>query len=95
MFNWRNFDLSIILRRIGWHLAYNLSLRDLDVRLRDGTRRSTDPIRICKGNYLLNRIVQDGRCIMRRVRSVLFFKSITSGRIILDGIEMVHMMRKR
>ena len=29
------------------------------------------------------------------LRSMLGFKSISSARIILDGIEMVHMMRKR
>jgi len=35
------------------------------------------------------------RRIKRRVRSMLGFKSMASARIILDGIEMAHMMRKR
>lgn len=38
---------------------------------------------------------QDHRRIKRRVRSMLGFKSIASAQVILDGIEMVHMMRKR
>ncbi|WP_420848970.1 DDE-type integrase/transposase/recombinase [Phyllobacterium zundukense] len=42
-----------------------------------------------------NRIEQDHRRIKRRVRTMLGFKSETTARIILSGIEMVHMMRKR
>lgn len=68
---------------------------DLEDRLRDRSRRSSKPIRICKSKYLNNRIEQDHRRIKRRIRSMLGFKSISSARIILDGIEMVHMMRKR
>jgi transposase-like protein len=68
---------------------------DLEDRLCDRTRRSSKPIRICKSKYLNNRMEQDHRRIKRRVRSMLGFKSIASARVILDGIEMVHMMRKR
>ncbi|VVS96427.1 IS6 family transposase [Hoeflea sp. EC-HK425] len=68
---------------------------DLEDRLRDKTRRSLKPIRIRKSKYLNNRIEQDHRRIKRRVRSMLGFKSIASARVILDGIELVHMMRKR
>ena len=64
-------------------------------RLCDRTRRSSRPNRIRKGKYLNNRIEQDHRRSKRRVRSMLGFKSIASARVILDGIEMVHMMRKR
>ncbi|WP_192385830.1 DDE-type integrase/transposase/recombinase, partial [Mesorhizobium silamurunense] len=42
-----------------------------------------------------NRIEQDHRRIKRRVRPMLGFKSPATASIILDGIEMVHMMRKR
>ena len=35
------------------------------------------------------------RRIKRRIRSMLGFKSISSARVIIDGIEMVHIMRKR
>jgi len=68
---------------------------DLEDRLRDRSRRSKKPIRIRKSKYMNNRIEQDHRRIKRRVRSMLGFKSIASARVILDGIEMVHMMRKR
>jgi putative transposase len=68
---------------------------DLEDRLRDRSRCSLNPVRICKSKYLNNRIEQDHRRIKRRIRSMLGFKSISSARVILDGIEMVHMMRKR
>ena len=41
-----------------------------------------------------NRIEQDHRAIKRRVRPMLGFKSTSTARVILSGIEMVHMMRK-
>lgn len=41
-----------------------------------------------------NRIDQDHRAIKKRVRQMLGFKSLNSACVILDGIEMVHMMRK-
>ncbi|OBQ57705.1 hypothetical protein A8145_27025 [Mesorhizobium loti] len=42
-----------------------------------------------------NRIEQGHRRIKRRVRPMLGFKSPAAASIILDGIEMLHMMRKR
>jgi putative transposase len=42
-----------------------------------------------------NRIEQDHRRVKRRVRPMLGFKSSASARAILDGIEMIAMMRKR
>ncbi|ATU95061.1 hypothetical protein BLM14_25175 (plasmid) [Phyllobacterium zundukense] len=42
-----------------------------------------------------NRIEQDHRRIKRRIRPMLGFKSLKAAEIILSGIEMVHMMRKR
>jgi putative transposase len=42
-----------------------------------------------------NRIEQDHRRIKRRVRPMLGFNSPITASIILSGIEMVHMMRKR
>jgi len=64
-------------------------------RLRDGSRRRQTPVRIRQNRYLNNRIEQDHRSIKRRVRSMLGFKSSASARVILGGIEMVHMMRKQ
>lgn len=57
--------------------------------------KGRQPIRIRKSKYLNNRIEQDDRRIKRRIRPMLGFKSPTSAAIILSGIEMVHMMRKR
>ena len=42
-----------------------------------------------------NRIEQDHRAIKRRVRPMLGFKSVASARVILGGIELIHMMRKQ
>jgi putative transposase len=67
---------------------------DAESRLRDHSRR-LKPIRIRKSQYLNNRIEQDHRRIKRRIRSMLGFKSQASASIILSGIEMIHMMRKR
>ena len=53
------------------------------------------PIRTRRSQYLNNRLEQDHRRIKRRIRSMLGFKSQISAAIILSGIEMVHMMRKR
>ncbi len=68
---------------------------DAEHRLRDRSRRSLQPIRIRKSKYLNNRIEQDHRRVKRRIRSMLGFKSTASAEVILSGIEMVHMMRKR
>ncbi|WP_445505401.1 DDE-type integrase/transposase/recombinase, partial [Microvirga sp. G4-2] len=53
------------------------------------------PIRIRQSAYLNNRIEQDHRAIKRRTRPMLGFKSTRTARVILGGIEMVHMMRKQ
>ena len=64
-------------------------------RLQDRWRRELKPIRIPQSAYLNNRIEQDHRVIKRRVRPMLGFQAISSARVILGGIEMIHMMRKR
>jgi transposase-like protein len=63
-------------------------------RLQDRSRRRLKPIRIRQSQYLNNRIEQDHRAIKRRTRPMLGFKSMNNARVILGGIEMVHMMRK-
>jgi transposase-like protein len=68
---------------------------DMTNQLEDRSRRKLQPIRICQSRYLNNRIEQDHRAIKRRIRPMLGFKSMSSARAILGGIEMVHMMRKR
>ena len=67
---------------------------DAECRLRDRSRRQLPPIRIRQSRYLNNRIEQDHRAIKRRVRPMLGFQSMASARVILSGIEMIHMMRK-
>jgi transposase-like protein len=68
---------------------------DTTDRLRNTSRRKLKPIRVRQSQYLNNLIEQDHRAIKRRVRPMLGFKSIVSARVILSGIEMVHMMRKQ
>jgi len=63
-------------------------------RLGDRSRRKLKPIPIRQSAYLDNRIEQDHRAVKRRVRPMLEFKATASARVILSGIEMVHMMRK-
>jgi transposase-like protein len=63
-------------------------------RLQDHSRKKLKPIQIRQSSYLNNRIEQDHRAIKRRVRPMLGFKLIGSARVILGGIELVHMMRK-
>jgi transposase-like protein len=68
---------------------------DATNQLEDRSGRKLTPIRIRQSAYLNNRIEQDHRAIKRRVRPMLGFQSISSACAILNGIEMVHMMRKQ
>jgi transposase-like protein len=70
-------------------------LCDVESRLQDRSRYRLKPIRIRQSRYLNNRIEQDHRAVKRRVRPMLGFKSADSARVILGGIELVHMMRKQ
>lgn len=72
-----------------------IQLCDAEGRLQDRSRRRPKPIRIRQSQYLNNRIEQDHRAVKRRVRSMFGFKSIDSARVILGGIELIHMMRKQ
>jgi transposase-like protein len=67
---------------------------DTESQLQNRSRRGLKPIRIRQSQYLNNCIEQDHRAVKRRVRPMLGFKSMSSARAILGGIEMVHMMRK-
>jgi putative transposase len=68
---------------------------DTESRLQDRSRRQLKPIRIRQSQYLNNCIEQDHRTIKRHVRPMLGFKSVASARVILGGIELIHMMRKQ
>ncbi|EEA02811.1 Integrase catalytic region [Burkholderia sp. H160] len=52
------------------------------------------PIRIRQIRYLNDIVEQDHRTIKRIVRPMMGFKSLRCARIILSGIEVVHMIRK-
>jgi putative transposase len=52
------------------------------------------PIKIRQSKYLNNVVEQDHRAIKRIVRPMLGFKSLRCARIILGGIELMHMISK-
>ena len=80
----------------GSHTNYEAIIAcDTESRLRDRSGRSLKRICVRKSRSLNNRIEQDHRRIKRRIRSMLGFKSKAIAAIILSGIEMIHMMRKR
>jgi putative transposase len=70
-------------------------LCDAESRLQDRSRCRLKPIRIRQSRYLNNWIEQDHRAMKRRIRPMLGLQSVASARVILGGIEMVHMMRKQ
>lgn len=52
------------------------------------------PIKIRQSKYLNNLVEQDHRAIKRRTRPMLGFKTFRCARILLGGIEMMHMIVK-
>jgi hypothetical protein len=52
------------------------------------------PIEVRSCKHLNNRVEQDHRNIKRRIRPMLGFKSFWTARVVLGGIELVHMLRK-
>jgi transposase-like protein len=52
------------------------------------------PIRIRQNKYLNNLIEQDHRALKRRTRPMMGFGNFRCARIILGGIELVHMIAK-
>ena len=52
------------------------------------------PIKIRQNKYLNNIVEQDHRAIKRITRSILGFKDFLSAKIILAGIELMHMIKK-
>jgi putative transposase len=57
------------------------------------TARET-PIKVRQVKYLNNVVEQDHRAIKRRIRPMMGFKDFRCARIILPGIETMHMIRK-
>ena len=52
------------------------------------------PIELRQSKYLNNIIEQDHRAVKRIVRPMLGFKSFRCARILIAGIEIMHMIRK-
>jgi putative transposase len=52
------------------------------------------PIKIRQNKYLNNVVEQDHRAIKRRTRPMLGFKNFRCARILLSGIELMHMIAK-
>ena len=52
------------------------------------------PITIRQNKYLNNRIEQDHRFIKKRVRAMLCLKTFHTAKIMLAGIELMHMIKK-
>ncbi|WP_156529139.1 DDE-type integrase/transposase/recombinase, partial [Caballeronia udeis] len=52
------------------------------------------PIKIRQNKYLNNIIEQDHWAIKRRARPMLGFKTFRCARILLSGIELMHMIKK-
>ena len=52
------------------------------------------PIKVRQVQYLNNIVDQDHRAIKRRIRPMMDFKEFRCARIILSGIETMHMLRK-
>jgi transposase-like protein len=52
------------------------------------------PIKVRQVKYLNNVVEQDHRAIKRRIRPMMGFKDFRCARIILSGIETMHMIRK-
>jgi transposase-like protein len=87
MFKGRHFDRSVILLCVRWYLAYGLSLRDLEEMMAE------------RGIYVdhstIHRWVLRFSPDKRRIRPMLGFKTQTTAEIVLSGVELVRMVRKR
>ncbi|OJA90456.1 transposase [Burkholderia ubonensis] len=62
--------------------------------LKDINATREQPIKIRQQKYLNNIVEQDHRAIKRRTRPMMGFKDFHCARILLGGIEMMHMIAK-
>lgn len=81
---WNGAPETVTIDRSGAHLA---ALEAINAD------RET-PIRIRQSKYLNNFVEQDRRAIKRRTRPMLGFKTFRCARILLAGIELMHMIAK-
>ena len=85
-----HYPMDVMLLCVRWYVAYSLSLRNLEEMMAE---RET-PITIRQVKYLNNVVERDHRAIKRITRPMLGFKDFRCARIILSGIEVMHMIRK-
>ncbi|MGF6766162.1 putative transposase [Paraburkholderia sp. GAS33] len=64
------------------------------VALKDINAEREEPIKVRQSKYLNNIVEQDHRAIKRRTRPMMGFKNFRCARIVLGGIEVMHMIRK-
>ncbi|WP_175908193.1 IS6 family transposase [Burkholderia seminalis] len=62
--------------------------------LKDINAEREQPIKIRQAKYLNNIVDQDHRAIKRRTHPMMGFKNFRCARIVLGGIEVMHMIRK-
>ncbi len=58
-------------------------------------RQGLSPIQLRSSQYLNNIVEQDHRGVKRRLRPMLGLKTYRTAVATIDGIELVHMLRKR
>ncbi|WP_156429294.1 IS6 family transposase, partial [Burkholderia sp. TSV86] len=90
---WRYFEQAIASNGAPDTVTVDKSGANLAALHAVNAQRET-PIKIRQRQYLNNRIEQDHRAIKRRTRSMLGFQRFRCARIIMGGIETMHMVAK-
>src|SRR5471032_780827 len=85
-----HYPLDVMLLCVRWYVPYSLSLRNLEEMMAE---RETS-IKIRQVKYLNNIVEQDHRAIKRITRAMLGFKDFHCARVILSGVELMHMIKK-
>ena len=89
----RYFEKSIAQNGVPETLTIDKSGANLAALEAINANRET-PIKIRQSKYLNNLVEQDHRAIKRRTRPMLGFKTFRCARILLGGIEVMHMITK-
>ncbi len=90
---WRYFEKSIAQNGVPATVTIDKSGANLAALEAINDDRET-PIKIRQSKYLNNLVEQDHRAIKRRTRPMLGFKTFRCARILLAGIEIMHMIVK-
>ena len=91
--------LEVMLTCVRWYVAYPLSLRRVEEMMHEQgvfVDHSTVHCWALKGQnkYLNNLVEQNHRAVKRVTGPMLGFKSFWSARILIAGIETMHMIKK-